>query len=87
MRARRGKGKKALGNCAPNFVLLIAHLTTPYVDLQLGAFPPYFKIREAVGITPAVYFTVCYILYAIIFNYQEKQQHCYMFMSMQSVLL
>ena len=69
MRARRGKGKKALGNCAPNSVLLIAHVTTPYVDLPLGAFPPYFKIREAVDITPAVYFTVFYILCAIIFNY------------------
>ena len=69
MRARRGKGKKALGNCAPNSVLLIVHVTTPYVDLPLGAFPRYLQIREAVDITPAVYFTVCYILYAIIFNY------------------
>ena len=38
-RARRGKGKEALGYCAPNSVLLIAHVTMPYVHLPLGAFP------------------------------------------------
>ena len=69
-RARRGKGKKALGNCVPNCVLLIAHVTTPYVHLPLGAFPRYLQIR-AVDFTPAVYFTVCYI----------TQQHWYMSMS------
>ena len=35
-RARRGKGRKALGSCAPNCVLLIAQVTTPYVHLLLG---------------------------------------------------
>ena len=57
--AKRGKEKKALGNCASNCVLLIAHVTP-------GLSPVYLQIREAVDFTPAVYFTVCYILYAII---------------------
>ena len=62
-RARRGKRKKALVNCAPNSVLLIVHVTRPYVDLPLGAFSLYLQLREAVDFTLAVYF---------------KQQNCYM---------
>ena len=82
-RARRGKAKKALGYCAPNSVLLIAHVTTRYVDLPVVAFPWHLQLREAVDFTVVVCFTVCCILYAIIFNYQEKQQHRYMSMLMQ----
>ena len=59
--------KKVLGNYAPNSVLLIAHVTTPHVDLPLCAFPPYLQIREAIDFALAVYFTVCYILHAIKF--------------------
>ena len=53
-RAKR-EWKKALGNWAPKSVLPIAHLTTPYVDLPLGAFPRYLQCREAVDFTLAVY--------------------------------
>ena len=44
-------------------------VTMPYVDLPLGAFPRYLQLREAVDFSLAVYFTVCCILFAIIFNY------------------
>ena len=66
---RRGKGKKALENFTPNSVLPVTHVTMPYVDIPLGAFPRYLQVRDAVDFTLAVYFTVCCILYAIIFNY------------------
>ena len=39
LRERRGKGKKVLGSWAPNSVLPITHVTTPNVDLPLGASP------------------------------------------------
>ena len=55
--SKKREAKKALGNCAPNSVLLIAHVTTPYVNLPV------------VDFTLAVHFTVGCILYAIILNY------------------
>ena len=61
MRARGGKTNKALGNCSPNSVLPITHMTMLYVDLQLGAFPQYSQLREAVDFTLVVCFTVCCI--------------------------
>ena len=64
-----GKGRKALGNCAPNSVLLIAHMTMPYVSPPLGASPLYLQFREADNFTLAVYVTVCCILHVMIFNY------------------
>ena len=45
LRDRRGKGKKALRNCAPNSVLPITYVTTPYADLPLGAFPPDLQLK------------------------------------------
>ena len=67
--SKKREAKKGLGNCAPNSVLLIAHVTTPYANLPVVAFPQYLQLREAVDCTLAVHFTVGCILYAIIFNY------------------
>ena len=76
------KEKKALGNCTPNSVVPISHVTMPYVDLLLGAphsppLPPQYLHLEKLSISHLLTTS----LYAAIFN--DRKQHCSMSMLMQ----
>ena len=71
-----GKGTKALWNCASNSVLPITYVATPYVNLPLGASPRCLQLKEAVDFTLTVFFTVCCILYAIIFKRNNNTVPC-----------
>ena len=58
-----------LSNLAQHWLVQGSIWTKNFNMNTISDFPRYFQLREAVNFTLAVYFTVCCILYAIIFNY------------------